>query len=136
MPAMHLPPTPALLALLTLFALPAHADPAMASGGELYQRFCASCHGADGRGDGPAAAALDPSPGDLTTIAHRRSGRFPIDEIHEIIDGRARLPAHGTRTMPVWGYEFEAGAPQAAPGRAAAQSMTQRLVTYLQSLQR
>ena len=116
--------------------MPARGDPTTASGAEIYQRYCASCHGADGRGDGPAAATLDPLPSDLTAIARRRAGKFPHSEIHEIVDGRAVLPAHGTRAMPVWGYEFEAGAPQAAPGRAAAQSMTQRLVTYLQSLQR
>lgn len=27
-----------------------------------YQMFCASCHGAQGKGDGPAGAALDPKP--------------------------------------------------------------------------
>ncbi|MBK8946793.1 MAG: cytochrome c [Ignavibacteriae bacterium] len=31
-------------------------------GNTLYQTNCASCHGADGNGDGVAAAALNPKP--------------------------------------------------------------------------
>ena len=31
----------------------------------MFAQHCAACHGADGRGDGPAAAALDPAPADL-----------------------------------------------------------------------
>lgn len=36
------------------------------SGGQLYQQNCAMCHGAEGKGNGPAAAALTPKPTDLT----------------------------------------------------------------------
>lgn len=38
----------------------ASADPA--EGAEIYEEYCASCHGARGRGDGPAGMALDPRP--------------------------------------------------------------------------
>ncbi len=31
-----------------------------------FEQLCASCHGAVGKGDGPAAAALTPKPRDLT----------------------------------------------------------------------
>lgn len=34
-------------------------------GGEIFQKYCATCHGEDGKGDGPAAASLDPKPGNL-----------------------------------------------------------------------
>ena len=44
------------------------ADAATA-GGVLYAERCASCHGATGLGDGPAAAALDPKPADLAAVA-------------------------------------------------------------------
>jgi len=36
------------------------------AGAALYPGHCASCHGADGRGDGPQAAALPVPPADLT----------------------------------------------------------------------
>ncbi|MCC7483648.1 MAG: cytochrome c/FTR1 family iron permease [Burkholderiales bacterium] len=38
------------------------AAPDPATGAKLYQSLCASCHGADGRGDGPAGAKLEPAP--------------------------------------------------------------------------
>lgn len=45
------------------------AAPDPARGRELYATQCASCHGSDGRGDGPAAAALDPAPTDFRDAA-------------------------------------------------------------------
>jgi copper transport protein len=43
---------------------PSTAD-SLATGRQVYQQNCQSCHGVDGRGDGPAAAGLDPPPADL-----------------------------------------------------------------------
>ena len=71
------------------------------AGALLYQRYCASCHGIDGRGDGPAAAALQPRPTDLTRLT------YGTMEIMERIDGRRSISAHGTSAMPVWGQVFE-----------------------------
>lgn len=105
------------------------------SGAELYARFCASCHGATARGDGSVAPALRVEVPDLTRIAARNGGRFPEERVREIVDGRAVIPAHGTRYMPVWGYELEAQAPDDAPARAAAQALIDRLVGYLGSIQ-
>lgn len=135
----------AVLVAVALMALPgavvAHEDGPLApfdtySGEQLYSRFCASCHGPAGRGDGPVGPTLNIVVPDLTRIAARSGGRFPEERIREIVDGRAVIPAHGTRYMPVWGYELEAQAPEDQPGRAAAQTMIDRLVGYLQSLQR
>lgn len=42
--------------------VPATAPP----GRRLYVRWCATCHGADGRGNGPAAPSLIPRPRDFT----------------------------------------------------------------------
>ena len=41
-----------------------------ANGKSIYNNFCASCHGNAGKGDGPAAAALNPKPKDLTDKAY------------------------------------------------------------------
>jgi mono/diheme cytochrome c family protein len=57
----------ALAAVLLAAGGVAASEPAR--GRMLYQFRCAACHGADGRGDGPAAAALKPPPKDLTTSA-------------------------------------------------------------------
>jgi mono/diheme cytochrome c family protein len=39
-------------------------------GKQLFQKFCAVCHGAEGKGDGPAANGLNPKPSDLTGEDH------------------------------------------------------------------
>lgn len=39
-------------------------------GKTLYGQLCTSCHGASGKGDGPAAASLKPKPRDLTDKAY------------------------------------------------------------------
>lgn len=105
------------------------------SGQQLYRRFCASCHGDGGFGDGPVAPALNVHVPDLTRISQRQGGRFPTDRVRAIVDGRAVIPAHGTRYMPVWGYELEARSPAEAPSRAVAQGLIDRLVEYLRSIQ-
>lgn len=81
---------------------PAAVDP-IASGMEIYQTSCASCHGPEGKGNGPVADALTTIPADLTTIRARSDGKFPEDSVYAYIDGRQYVQAHGTREMPVWG---------------------------------
>jgi hypothetical protein len=61
---------------------------------------------ADGRGTGEAAGSMRPRPADLTELAKKNGGRFPRDEVKEIIDGRKRVAAHGSSAMPVWGKVF------------------------------
>jgi mono/diheme cytochrome c family protein len=41
------------------------------AGKVLFERNCASCHGATGRGNGPAAKGLNPAPADLTVVMRR-----------------------------------------------------------------
>ena len=49
----------------------------------LYRAHCAVCHGADGRGDGPAAALLTPAPRDFTSGVYKfrstPSGTLPTE---------------------------------------------------------
>lgn len=108
---------------------------AVASGEELFQRFCSACHGPEGRGDGPVASSLSVLVPDLTRLNQRHGDQFPAAEVREIIDGRSFVIAHGTRVMPVWGYEFwvEEGADVVA--EEDARIMIDRLVDYLSSIQ-
>jgi mono/diheme cytochrome c family protein len=71
---------------------PALTDAAVSEGQRVFVRHCNACHGVDGRGDGPAASALQPPPADLTRIAQRRGGHFPVAEIRASIDGRTVVP--------------------------------------------
>jgi mono/diheme cytochrome c family protein len=126
-----------LTACCILWAQPAWtADYAAMSGKDLYQRFCASCHGVEGRGDGPVADSLRAEVPDLTLIARRAHGADPRDRIVRIIDGRYIIGAHGTRIMPVWGEDLtrlEIGNPDA---ERSTEIIIGRLADYLSSLQR
>jgi mono/diheme cytochrome c family protein len=76
------------------------------SGQEMYQEYCAVCHGKDGNGDGPAAPALKVPPADLTTLAKRNGGKFPYDHFAVVLRFGNPTPAHGSKDMPVWGPLF------------------------------
>jgi mono/diheme cytochrome c family protein len=106
------------------------------TGKDLYLRFCASCHGATGRGDGPVAASFSVEVPDLTLIARRAKGVYPRDNIVRIIDGRHIIGAHGARTMPVWGEDFTRlglGDPDAERGTRV---IIDRLAEYVWLLQK
>lgn len=76
-------------------------------GSALYAAYCASCHGLDGKGEGPAAPALKTPPPDLTTLSQRHGGKFPRERVEQIILGENQEAiAHGSREMPVWGPIF------------------------------
>jgi mono/diheme cytochrome c family protein len=76
-------------------------------GPELFNAYCAVCHGKDGKGAGPMAGVLKVKPSDLTRIALRNGGKFPMARVQRIISGEEPLPAsHGPREMPVWGPIF------------------------------
>jgi hypothetical protein len=106
------------------------------SGAELFDRFCASCHGGEARGDGPVAASLNVAVPDLTTIASRY-GEFPSMLIRDVIDGRGiDKRAHGTRTMPVWGYEFWVEEGGDVNAQRAVRDAINKLVEHLRSVQR
>jgi mono/diheme cytochrome c family protein len=124
--------------LLVLASVSAHAqDFSGYTGAQLYKRFCASCHGDQARGDGPVAKSLNVEVPDLTRIAHRHGGVFPAEQISKIIDGRKTLPPHGSRDMPVWGFEFNRDDQGAAPADAQrrTEDLIARLTEYLRSIQ-
>jgi hypothetical protein len=106
------------------------------SGPELFDRFCASCHGSEAHGDGPVAATLNVAVPDLTTIG-TRYGEFPAMLIRDVIDGRGiDKRAHGTRTMPVWGYEFWVEDGGDVNAQRAVRDAINKLVDHLRSIQR
>ncbi|MFY9601253.1 MAG: cytochrome c [Pseudolabrys sp.] len=71
-----------------------------------YQSACASCHGIDAKGNGPVTRELKTRPTDLTVLAKKNNGVFPVNSVYQIIDGRESIASHGTREMPIWGWRF------------------------------
>lgn len=61
------------------------------AGKKLYNQYCSMCHGATGKGDGPAAAALKPKPADFSDpkmMAHETDGSL----FYKISKGRGPMP--------------------------------------------
>jgi mono/diheme cytochrome c family protein len=106
----------AVMALILALPVAAQAPPAPQSlvpdaaasavGQIVYQRYCGSCHGATGKGDGPVARDLVVAAADLTQLAKANGGKFPFNHVVEVIDGRHAARGHGTAEMPVWGEIF------------------------------
>ncbi len=84
-----------------------------------YQASCAPCHGSDGKGKGLLAAQLRVPPADLTALAKKNNGVFPLGAVYQVIDGRKVVIAHGTRDMPIWGDRFTPSPNRAASPNAA-----------------
>jgi mono/diheme cytochrome c family protein len=76
-------------------------------GKDLFANYCAVCHGPDGKGHGPAAAALKTAPVNLTQLAANNNGKFPEDRVFNILAARADIVAHGSKEMPIWGELFK-----------------------------
>jgi len=107
-------------------------QPDPASGKETFVRYCASCHGEDAKGDGPAAIALRPLPSDLTTLTKRYEGKFPSGYVGALLKFGRNLAAHGSDDMPVWGSRFKEINPIKDP---TGQQHVDDVVAYIESIQ-
>jgi len=87
-------------------AAKAPAQRAVAAGKQTYMHYCASCHGVDARGDGPAAFMLKTTPPDLTALAKRHGGKFPYEYVSDVLRFGTRIRSHGSSDMPIWGPIF------------------------------
>ena len=72
-------------------------------GKQMFNSYCAPCHGVDGRGNGPAAQALRTRPVDLTTLARMNHGKYPDTHVLSVLQFGSEITAHGSLEMPVWG---------------------------------
>jgi cytochrome c oxidase cbb3-type subunit 3 len=93
----------ALCAVVLSTALMGYAGDAE-QGKKLYEQFCVSCHGQSGKGDGPAAAALNPKPRDHTNKEYM-SKMSDEDLLNVIKNGGAS--AGKSPLMPPWGASLK-----------------------------
>jgi len=114
--------------LIVLWAAKASAQP----GREDYQHYCAACHGLDGKGKGTWNGTEVP---DLTHLSQKNGGRFPFEEVHEVVDGRSRSRWHQRRReMPYWGEVFQLEEENPA-SKAKVEARIAAIVDYIRSLQ-
>lgn len=127
---------------LALMALPACAQKkevkkepigmtSAASGSEMFNSYCAPCHGKDAKGNGPAATALKNPPANLTQLAMKNGGKFPADHVATVLRNGV-AGAHGSSDMPIWGPLFSK---VSSNDDAIIQMRIANLIHYLESLQ-
>jgi mono/diheme cytochrome c family protein len=109
-----------------------------ASGEQMFNAYCAVCHGKDGKGGGPAAVALKTPPPDLSTLDQRHGGKYPAAYVESVLRwGAESFPAHGSKDMPMWGPAF-ASLSGGSTGSTTAPEVTMRinnLTHYIETLQ-
>jgi mono/diheme cytochrome c family protein len=76
------------------------------SGPQMFKEYCASCHGGDGRGNGPAVVFLKTPPPDLRTMTQRNNGKYPAEKVVSMLNFGPGSKAHGALDMPTWGPLF------------------------------
>jgi mono/diheme cytochrome c family protein len=101
------------------------------AGPDLFRAYCASCHGSDGKGHGPASGAMKTRVPDLTRLATDNDGKFPDARVRNTILGDDVVAAHGSREMPIWGPVFHQVQEDVDRGNVRLEN----LVQYLESIQ-
>ena len=89
-----------LLAVVACFQAAAGYGQTSDAGKKLYLTYCTGCHGAGGKGDGPAARSLPVKPADHTNgaIMNRHSDEYLLAAISKGGAQVGRSPM-----MPAWG---------------------------------
>lgn len=110
-------------------------------GKDIYDQYCATCHGSDGMGAGPLTELMIDKPSDLTMLAAdnpSEPGVFPMLRVIHVIDGRSGLRAHGG-PMPTYGEIFSAEVEDEMENYGAVLETRGRVLSlamYLESIQR
>jgi len=106
---------------------------AVEAGRTTFSRYCTSCHGREGRGDGPVAADLSVPVTDLTLLAANNGGTYPEERVTQVLAKGGTVRGHGSDDMPAWGPAFSrSGGTEAMTVDDAFRNLNQ----YLHSIQR
>ncbi len=111
-----------------------HVDPT--SGEKMYAAYCAACHGADGKGMGPAASATKVPPANLTVLAKNNRGKYPAAHVSAVIYGDTMLASsHRVTEMPAWDTAFSSLHPGTHTTRAEVLMRVNNINDYVKSMQ-
>jgi mono/diheme cytochrome c family protein len=125
------------IVLIVMLALAA-GTAAAESGKQDYDAYCADCHGSDGKGSGPSTSTIpmNPPPTDLTQMTKKNDGKFPFDQVVDIIDGRKSIPSHERVQMPFLGTTLQQPGKEFTPqSDAEVRQRIESMARYVESLQ-
>ncbi len=100
-----------------------------------FMNYCASCHGSNGKGDGPIVNFLKQKPPDLTKLSNNNNGHFPFDRIWKVFDGSYQFDSHGSSEMPIWGYKFIRETQNENEPNTVAKAKALDIILYIQVIQ-
>lgn len=123
------------LALVVLMSTP-HLW-AQDTGKQDYMKYCAGCHGTDGKGNGPDLYVLPGiKPPDLTLLSKKNGGVFPTDQVEATIDGRKVIPSHKRFDMPFWGVNLQEKGKEFTPeSEAKVKKRIADIAHYIETIQ-
>lgn len=107
----------------------------VAQGRAYYLRYCASCHGENGDGQGPMASSLKQQPADLRMLSEKYGKPLSVKKLASFIDGREYVAAHGPREMPVWGERFYDIWSAQGSKEGSMQGRINKIILYLRTIQ-
>ncbi len=124
------------LAAILCFAASASAagKDEVRDGEKYFLRYCASCHGTNGTGDGPVAKSLTKPPANLRLLSEKFGSPLPVARLANLIDGRDAVRAHGSAEMPVWGERLYATG-EGERGELGIGEVIGKIVAYLDTIQ-
>jgi mono/diheme cytochrome c family protein len=106
-----------------------------ADGHQMFTSYCAVCHGANGKGTGPAAASMKIPPTDLTLLSKNNGGTFPANHVATVLQFGVENPAHGSAQMPIWGDLMRSLSPVAQDPGTLVHQRINNITEYLKQLQ-
>lgn len=107
-----------------------------AQGQQFYMQYCSSCHGKDGKGDGPVAGQLKIKVPDLTVLKKNNKGIYPTHRVMSSMDGTRVVRGHGDPKMPVWGEVFRKESEEAKYSGLTTLLKERAIAEYISTLQR
>ncbi len=105
-------------------------------GHAYYLKYCGSCHGVEGKGDGVVSHSLKVKASDLTLLQKKHKGTYPLEKVMASIDGKLKIPAHGESKMPVWGEIFEKQASTQKDPAATSAAKVKAIAEHIATIQR
>ena len=100
-----------------------------------FGELCAQCHGANGTGEG--RTLTEAKPPDLTLLSRKNGGKFPLDHVCRIVDGREMTESHRRAAMPFWGQALQRPGQQNTPeSNAEVKARILDIVEYLRAIQK
>ena len=103
-----------------------------ASGKQMYEAYCATCHGVNGKGTAAAVTALTPPPTDLTLLSSHNAGQFPAYRIRDLLLDQDPDHDRAGDSMPVWAPAFKS---LQRDHPDLVRLRVQNLVAYLETMQ-